>query len=88
MNNTRDKKHIKEFGENFRRIRKSLNRTQKDLAFDANIEVSQISRLENGINNPTLSTILLLAEVMEIPASRLFEYSTETIAAAKKKQKK
>jgi transcriptional regulator with XRE-family HTH domain len=74
MNNTRDEIRLKEFGEHFRRIRKSKHFSQKDLAFEADIEVSQISRIENGIINTTVTTILLLAEALDIPPAKLFDY--------------
>lgn len=65
---------MKEFGEHFRKIRRSQKFTQKSLAHEADIEISQISRLENGITNPTVTTILILAKAMKIPASVLFDY--------------
>jgi transcriptional regulator with XRE-family HTH domain len=74
MNKTRDEIWLTEFGEHLRQIRKSKNLSQKDLAFEADVEVSQISRIENGIINTTLTTILLLAESMDIPPSAFFEY--------------
>jgi|HubBroStandDraft_6_1064221.scaffolds.fasta_scaffold323521_3 transcriptional regulator with XRE-family HTH domain len=74
MNNTRDEIRLKEFGEHFRRIRKSKKLSQKALAFEADIEVSQISRIENGNINTTVTTILLLAQAMDVPASKLFDF--------------
>jgi transcriptional regulator with XRE-family HTH domain len=74
MTNARDNMRLKEFGENLRRIRRSRNLTQKELAFGADVEVSQISRIENGIINTTVTTILQLAEAMDVPPARLFEY--------------
>jgi transcriptional regulator with XRE-family HTH domain len=74
MNHTRDEIQLKEFGEHLRRLRESKQLSQKDLAFEADIEVSQISRIENGVINTTLTTILLLAESLGVPPSQLFDY--------------
>lgn len=74
MNNNRDKIRLKEFGEHFRLIRKSKNLSQDALALEADIEKSQISRIERGVINPTVTTLLILAEAMEIPVSTFFKY--------------
>jgi transcriptional regulator with XRE-family HTH domain len=79
VNNTRDKDLLKEFGQNFRRVRKAKKFTQKNLAFEADVEVSQIYRIENGIINPTVTTILLLAEAMGVPPSLLFDYKKASV---------
>jgi len=46
----------------------------KALAFEADIELSQIHRIEKGKINPTITTVLLLAETLAIHPSQLFEY--------------
>ncbi len=74
MNNNRDDIRLKEFGEHFRQVRLSKKMSQKELAFEADIEVSQISRIERGIINPTVTTLLVLAEALEIPASTFLKY--------------
>ncbi len=62
------------FGANLRRLRKAGKLTMKELAFEADIELSQVHRIEKGLINPTLTTILLLADALKIPASKLFEF--------------
>jgi transcriptional regulator with XRE-family HTH domain len=74
MNNTRDEIKLAAFGANIRRLRKAKKLTIKNLAFEADIELSQVHRIEKGKINPTLTTILLLAEVLKISPSQLFEY--------------
>ncbi len=46
------------------------------LSYEADIELSQVSRIETGEINPTLSTLKLLANALEISLSELvkFEY--------------
>jgi transcriptional regulator with XRE-family HTH domain len=74
MNHNRDRLWLKEFGEHFRQVRKSKKLSQREVAFEADIEVSQVSRIENGVINTSVTTILLLAEAMAVPASQLFDY--------------
>jgi transcriptional regulator with XRE-family HTH domain len=74
MNNTRDEIKLAAFGANIRRLRKAKKLTIKNLAFEADIELSQVHRIEKGKINPTLTTILLLAEVLKISPSQLFDY--------------
>jgi transcriptional regulator with XRE-family HTH domain len=74
MNNTRDEKRLIEFGAQIRRLRKAKKLTMKGVAFDADIESSQVHRIEIGKINPTLTTILLLADGLEISPSRLSDY--------------
>jgi transcriptional regulator with XRE-family HTH domain len=73
MNNNRDEELLKRFGENLRKIRKGKGISQETLAFKANIPSSQITRIERGIINTTISTANLLARVLEVEISRFFE---------------
>jgi transcriptional regulator with XRE-family HTH domain len=77
MNNIRDEKWLKEFGEHFRGLRKKQKFTQKALAFEAEVEISQISRLETGKINPTLTSLLTYAKALKIPATLLLDFNLE-----------
>lgn len=77
MNNTRDEKWLKAFGEHFRSIRLRLKLTQKNLAFEAEVEISQVSRLENGKINPTVTSLFTYAKAMKISASEFFEFDPD-----------
>jgi predicted transcriptional regulator len=46
--------------------------TMQQLANQADIEISQIYRIETGKINPKLSTILSIARALEISAKDLF----------------
>jgi transcriptional regulator with XRE-family HTH domain len=74
VNNTRDEIRIIAFGAHIRKLRKAKKMTMKNLAFDADVELSQIHRIEKGKINPTLTTILLLADALEVLPSKLFDY--------------
>jgi transcriptional regulator with XRE-family HTH domain len=58
---------LKVIGEKIRKYRLSKGFTQSDLAFACGEkEWSQISRMERGLVNFTISYLLLVAEVLEI----------------------
>jgi transcriptional regulator with XRE-family HTH domain len=60
------------FGQKVRSIRNDKNISMQHLANLADIEVSQIHRIETGKINPKLTTILILAKALEINPSDFF----------------
>jgi len=60
------------FGQRVRSIRNSKNISMQYLANMAEIEVSQIHRIETGKINPKLTTILILAKALDINPSEFF----------------
>lgn len=69
----RDEKGIKKFGNRVKKIRLSKNLTQEQVAWEAGIEPMQVSRIERGIINTSLSHILTLAKALKINPSELFD---------------
>ena len=67
-----------EFGKNLRMLRKSKKITQHQLAIDAEIEISQISRIERGILNTSISNIHSIARALQVKTSLLFEFDDLT----------
>ena len=74
MNKTRNDDYLKAFGENLRKIRIKKGLTMMQLAFEADIEYSQIAKIERGISNVTISTVQLLATALDIPTTDLFRF--------------
>ncbi len=74
MNNVKDIKYIKKFGENLKQIRLNKNLSQEVLAFTADILISQIGRIERGEINTTISTVKVLAEALDISVKELFDF--------------
>ncbi|TCP26667.1 helix-turn-helix protein [Tenacibaculum skagerrakense] len=70
----RDEKYIIEFGKNLRKLRKSKNITQEKLAFSIGIEISQISRIERGIVNTSISTVKAISDSLKIDIKELFDF--------------
>jgi ribosome-binding protein aMBF1 (putative translation factor) len=62
-------------GKNIQRIRESKGISQQELAAKCNFEKSNMSRLEAGRVNPTLSTLEKVANALEITLSELFNFS-------------
>ena len=66
MNRNRDAKIIKDFGKNLKTIRKAKKLSTRKLADIADVDFSQVHRIEKGESNPTLTTIIVLAEALEV----------------------
>jgi transcriptional regulator with XRE-family HTH domain len=49
-----------------RRLRQEREITQEALAFHANITVSTLARIERGVSNPTWTTLLKIADALDI----------------------
>lgn len=67
------KDDAKKLGENLKKIRSKKNITQTELAQTLNVDKSFISNIENGKNNPTLSTITNLAKALKVQVDELFK---------------
>lgn len=61
------------FGNQTKRIRIEKNLTQEELATKANIERSQLSKIECGLVDPQISTAQRIADALEVSISKLFE---------------
>lgn len=66
------------FGAVLKQMRLNRGITQQDLSFDCELDRTFISLLERGKRQPTLTTILQIANALEIPATELID---ETIKA-------
>jgi transcriptional regulator with XRE-family HTH domain len=64
---------IKALGKRIREFRKAKGLSQEDLAYEADIPLSQIGRIERGENNPTISTLHVIAIALEIELKQLVD---------------
>ena len=71
MNNLRNKETLEHFGNKLKRLRTSKGFTLEQLAFEADIELSQVHRVEKGKINPTLTTLMALARGLNITLAEL-----------------
>lgn len=67
-------------GANLKRFRQEKQKTQVDLAYDAEVERSRISKLEGGHINPSLLTLATICHCLDITLPQLFEGIAVTIA--------
>lgn len=54
------------------RIRKEKGFTQKHVAFNCDMEEQNYRRIEKGLTNPTLKSLVRICEVLEIELKDLF----------------
>jgi transcriptional regulator with XRE-family HTH domain len=59
------------FGERVRELRHGKGWTQEDLAGRSGLAVVQISRIERGVREVRLTTILRLIEALDVDPNRL-----------------
>lgn len=65
------------FGEVLRRHRSAKNISQEELAFLAGVDRTFVSRLERGIRQPTITTMIGIGQALGISAADLVR-ETET----------
>lgn len=54
------------FANTLRKLRTEKMLSQEELAFKANLHRTYISQLERGLKSPTLNTLYVLAEVLDV----------------------
>ncbi len=62
-------------GKRIQKIRKEKKISQQDLAAKCNFEKSNMSRLEAGRSNATLSTLEIVSKALEINIIELFKFN-------------
>jgi DNA-binding Xre family transcriptional regulator len=72
-----DKKVLKKFGENLRRLRKEKGLSLREMSYACSIDNSKIAKIEKGMINITFTTLLQLATALERHPSTLLEYEPD-----------
>ena len=67
-----DKKKLKIFGANIKRLREGKQLSLRQLSYACNIDNSKIAKIEKGGVNITLTTVWQLAEALEVHPTELF----------------
>ncbi len=62
------------FGNNLRKLRQAKKLSMEALSYEADIDLSQVFRIEKGLVNPTLSTLHAIANALGITLKDLFDY--------------
>lgn len=71
INNLRNQETLTKFGDRLKTLRVTKGLTLEQLAFEADVELSQVHRVEKGKINPTLTTLVALAKGLGITLSEL-----------------
>ena len=74
MINVKNKALVKALGERIRNLRIEKGFSQEELANEADVPLSQIGRIERGETNPTISSIYVIAEALEIELKYIFDF--------------
>jgi len=69
-----DRKALKKFGSHLNRLRRARNLSLRELSYACNIDNSKISKIEKGQVNITFTTLLQLAEALEMSLSELMTF--------------
>lgn len=64
---------VKALGQKIRELRLDRNMSQEDLANEADIPLSQIGRIERGENNPTISSLYVIAVALKVDLKLLVD---------------
>jgi DNA-binding Xre family transcriptional regulator len=72
-----DKKVLKRFGENLRKLRKAKGLSLREMSYACSIDNSKIAKIEKGMINITFTTLLQLASALEAHPSLLLDYEME-----------
>ena len=61
-------------GKRLRDLRRLRGLSQEELAWKADLELSQISRIERGIINTSISQLFSIAEALEVSLQEFFDF--------------
>ncbi|WP_343030516.1 helix-turn-helix transcriptional regulator [Fulvivirga aurantia] len=74
MIKNRNQELLDSFGSHLRKLRKHRGMSQEELAYEADIPISQVGRIERGEINVTISTLYLIAKAMNMELKDLVNF--------------
>ena len=77
MNNNLHKDFCGAFGAQLRKLRQDKGYGLREFALIADMEYSQLSKIERGVTNPTLNTMLNLCVALKVNHHDLFDFKFE-----------
>ncbi|RXM42660.1 transcriptional regulator [Flavobacterium sp. YO64] len=69
-----DEEGLKSLAKRLKELRSEKGISQEELAYRAEITLSQIARIETVKINPTVSTIFKIARALDVPLSDIFDF--------------
>ncbi len=70
----RDEKILKRFSKRLKQLRYEKKLSQEDLAYSSGLSLSQIARIETSRLNPTLCTIIIIANTLKVHPRELMDF--------------
>ena len=67
----KNEKFLKEFGKNLKKLRTEKGFSTRKFADEADIAHSAVGRLESGQSNPTITTLLRIADALQVDLNKL-----------------
>jgi len=58
---------LESFGKNLKQLRESKGYSQEKLAYASDLSISQVSRIERGVVNTSLSQLVSISKALEVP---------------------
>jgi transcriptional regulator with XRE-family HTH domain len=74
VNYKHNEAYCKAFGKHLRRLRERKGISMRQFAVQADMEYSQLSKIERGVINTTISTVLVLAQTLQIEPAALMDF--------------
>ena len=74
MNYKYNEAFCKSFGDQLRKLRSKKGISMRTLALQADMEYSQLSKIERGVINTTISTVYALSKALDIPVKEFFDF--------------
>jgi transcriptional regulator with XRE-family HTH domain len=78
VNSKITQEYCKAFGAHFRKLRLEKGFGMREFAHMADMEYSQLSKIERGVTNPTLITIITLADALDVNHTLLFDFKFQS----------
>jgi transcriptional regulator with XRE-family HTH domain len=78
---------VTDFGRRVRRLRDALTLTQDEVARRAHIGRTHVAKIERGLLEPTVSTIVRLAKALRVKPGQFFEDAPGVGRGRKKRRK-
>ena len=66
-----NEKYLKEFGRNLKKLRLEKGLSTRKFADEADIAHSAVQRLEAGLSNPTITTLIRIADALGVDLNKL-----------------
>jgi transcriptional regulator with XRE-family HTH domain len=72
--NFRDQKILDKFSKRLKQLRGERKMSQEELAYSSGLSLSQIARIETAKSNPTLCTIVIIANTLKVNLRELVDF--------------